>query len=333
MNKIVILLLSLGMLIVAYFTYTTHVNAIDVYRKENELQKILSSYDYVNLQIRNAFQQSLMYDITRERGNLKDYFESEDRIYKTLSEIEELGASAGLEQIPADSLRPLVARQFLRIEKFRLRDHEGNDSTLMKNLDASLADQMKIEQIIDADKQFVERTGAEENRTGILAPAFILFLFLMGAGSFAYAYQSLTYTRKEIKGIEEKFRRNQGILTTEIEKFKDLEQVQDRLLENTREIIVLLKPETEYLGIGDFRIHKLSREAADIFQFTEEKSFRKLLKNAMSRDEADSLMEQLMDSFESSKTANAEVRLKIEGKEIPVNLQVLPGAGHVIIRG
>ncbi|MEJ2005986.1 MAG: hypothetical protein P8X57_13725, partial [Cyclobacteriaceae bacterium] len=170
MTKIVIILLTLGMLLIAYFTYQTHTNAISSYRFASDIDRALAAYDYVDLQIKNAYQQTLLSDLTDAVPDMSDYFESEDRIYRKLSQIDTL--TSGLDQVslPSDSIRPLVSRQFLRIEGFRLRDNRSNDSLNAVMLEASLADQQRIIALLNSDKQKLRAYTGDIRPSGILAP-------------------------------------------------------------------------------------------------------------------------------------------------------------------
>ncbi len=333
MSKIVIILLTLGMLLIAYFTYQTHLNAINSYRLSSSIDKAIAAYDYVDLQIRNAYQQTLLNDLTHANADISQYFESEEKIYRKLTEIDTLTAAFANVSLPSDSLRPLVARQFLRIERFRMRDDRSNDSLTTAMLNASLDDQERIVELIETDKQQLYAAGGSMADSGILTPAFIFFLFAFGAGTFIYAYTTLTQTRFEIEGVEEKLRKNQEILYSEMKDHEHLQLSHKMLLDLSEEIWVILEPTYEQAEPVDFHVRHANEKAGKFFHTDGESSIKQLLNARFDKAEANDFLDWLLECFEGHHGEKKDIQVK-EGQEVQdMAFYAVPVEGNLYLKG
>ncbi len=335
MSRVVLSFLIAAMLLIAFFTYQAHNASIKSLRARYNVQEILAAYDDITLQIKDAYEQVLIFNLSGDRSHIDRYLGSEENIYRKLSDIETMTEQLDQADLPSDSLRILISRQFLRMEKFRLRSDESvsGDSVSLLLLGESLADQQHIQNIIDSDKDDISKLTEDLAQSGVLTPAFIAFLVLLGIGSVIMMSRQMGKIESEVNGIEDKLRRNQQILSEEIEDREKLQSMKDLIWKISDEFWLEVKPVRDLDEVVDFHVNMMNEKAEAILKPEGESSLQRILTKIISEDAMEAFIDEMVESVESRKPVTTHFKLQEKDTMGEYTVMIQPNSEIILIKG
>lgn len=262
------------LLAMSIFTYISLNNFRSDAKWVNHTSIVLKDLEGILSSVKDAQTAHRGYELTGDSSFLKPYNDIRGTIFNKIEDVDSLLLDHEGQRKKLDSLKKLIERQFSITDEIltRRKSESGLDRYGMNLIVFDEENMIKIRQLVlnmsTAEEQILRERTSEQNRSGVVAPVFLLISFISATTALSYLFLQLFKTIKVKNATEYELEQNLKLLSEEVNQKELAQHSLQKVLDSSTNGILFLRSIRENGQIVDFEYIMANKGIKNIIDYS-----------------------------------------------------------------